>query len=375
MIRKKLHLPKMDAGDRMSEGLPNWLANNTPAPEGIDVVTGEIVPYVPPRNGRDLATLGGDACRVLDLISNAGVALEEATTLDEIVNIQSQAEAIRYAAKKAGMLKEQQALIVKLRIDAERKGGRLLAELPKNVGGGDRKSQDYKNHRSLDVTGDIPTYDDIGIDKMKAHRWQTIASLPDDKYEEFCAEKMESGYELTSGGVYQYARNVAKHGTLTSSESNEWYTPARYIESARRVLGSIDVDPASCAIANRTVKAQTYYTKETDGLKQDWPGTVWCNPPYGGDSGPFATRLVEQYRAGITTAAIILVNANSTETKWFAPLWDYILCFTDHRIDFTPSDGRGHGSTHGSVFIYLGPDNEAFMVEFRQYGYVVMVLA
>jgi len=88
-------------------------------------------------------------------------------------------------------------------------------------------------------------------------------------------------------------------------------------------------------------------------------------------SGPFVARLVEQFKAGITTEAIVLVNANSTETKWFAPMWDYTLCFTDHRIDFETPAGAKNGSTHGSVFVYLGKNTEAFAREFDQFGYVV----
>lgn len=32
-------------------------------------------------------------------------------------------------------------------------------------------------------------------------------------------------------------------------------------------------------------KCPRYYTREQDGLKQPWPGAVWCNPPYGRQIG------------------------------------------------------------------------------------------
>ena len=54
---------------------------------------------------------------------------------------------------------------------------------------------------------------------------------------------------------------------VLSSESNEWYTPARYVDAARLTLGSIDLDPASCEAANKIVKAKTFYSKDRDGLE------------------------------------------------------------------------------------------------------------
>ena len=45
------------------------------------------------------------------------------------------------------------------------------------------------------------------------------------------------------------------------------YTP-EYIEAARIVLGSIDLDPASSDIANQLVRAKKYYTIADNGLNQ-----------------------------------------------------------------------------------------------------------
>jgi hypothetical protein len=66
-----------------------------------------------------------------------------------------------------------------------------------------------------------------------------------------------------------------------SSASAEWYTPAPYIEAAREVLGAIDLDPASSAQANATVRATAFFSKDDDGLARDWSGRAFLNPPYG----------------------------------------------------------------------------------------------
>lgn len=144
--------------------------------------------------------------------------------------------------------------------------------------------------------------------------------------------------------------------------SDEWYTPAEYIELARRLMGTIDVDPASNEIAQRTVKAATYYTKTTNGLIRDWPGKVWLNPPYSrGLVQRFTARLIAQYEARITTEAVLLVN-NATDTEWFHELLvRYPVCFTRGRIAFLLADGVACDSNRqGQAFFYLGRQATAF---------------
>lgn len=90
-----------------------------------------------------------------------------------------------------------------------------------------------------------------------------------------------------------------------NSGNNEWYTPPEYIEAARRVMGAIDLDPASSAVANQTVRATTYYTATDDGLTRPWHGRVFLNPPYSGDLvGRFATRTVDALRAAEIEQAV-----------------------------------------------------------------------
>lgn len=158
---------------------------------------------------------------------------------------------------------------------------------------------------------------------------------------------------------------------VQQSLTNEWYTPASYIEAARLVLGAIDLDPASCEEANETVQATRFLTGDDDGLTFEWHGRVWLNPPYGRIAGPFIDYLVDEFEAGHTTAAVALVNAHCTDTQWFQRLWDHTLCFTDHRIDFAAGTEDRSGSTHGSVFVYLGPDADLFAKHFAEFGAVV----
>ena len=164
---------------------------------------------------------------------------------------------------------------------------------------------------------------------------------------------------------------LANHQLIHQSNSPEWYTPAEYVEAARRVMGGFDIDPASNDYANQTIQATIYYTEETNGLDKEWAGRCWMNPPYGSLSADFVAKLLAEFEAGNVTEAVVLVNSHATETAWFAPLWNHLLCFTDHRINFESPMGSSNGSTHGSVFIYLGDHREAFVREFYQFGYIV----
>ncbi len=72
-------------------------------------------------------------------------ALIEARTVDEVKDIHDKAEAMRAYARKAGDL-EFAWWATELKLDAERKGGRLLTEMAESGErdkgqGGDRKSQ------------------------------------------------------------------------------------------------------------------------------------------------------------------------------------------------------------------------------------------
>ncbi len=193
------------------------------------------------------------------------------------------------------------------------------------------------------------------------------AKLIQEKAPEQIKEQLRRG-EASISAEYLRLRNPVNR---LSSDSMEWYTPAQYVEAARRVLGEIDLDPASCNEANKTIRAGRYFAEKDDGLAHDWPGRVWLNPPYCGLQGPFVQKLIAEYEAGRTRAAVILVNANSTDAGWFAPLFDFPLCFVRGRMNFHSPSTDKSSPTHGSVFAYLGPDEDRFIAEFAALGPVV----
>lgn len=166
---------------------------------------------------------------------------------------------------------------------------------------------------------------------------------------------------------------------LWVGESYEWFSPPDIVEAARRVMGDIDLDPASCEEANQVVKAAKYYTIDDDGLRQDWTGRVFLNPPYGLDpdnhqsnTGLWTARLLQAFRDGQVTEAVLLVAAG-TDRIWFWQLWDFPICFFRRRLKFSYAPGAKLGKPiHGSAAIYLGPNVDEFVRQFKFGGRIVL---
>jgi ParB family chromosome partitioning protein len=154
------------------------------------------------------------------------------------------------------------------------------------------------------------------------------------------------------------------------TRDQESFTPSEYVEAARDVMGSIDLDPASCEAAQEVIMAETYFTKEDDGLNQLWHGNVFLNPPY---SHPeikyFVDKLLNEIKNGRVKQAMLLTN-NNTDTNFFhdAATIAAALCFTKGRINFLKPDGSTSSPTNGQVFYYFGNHKKKFVEIFRGFG-------
>jgi phage N-6-adenine-methyltransferase len=188
------------------------------------------------------------------------------------------------------------------------------------------------------------------------------------------AVKFGAGAEYDDQRVIEISRAIWGHNVRGTQGTGryEWFTPAEYIPLVRAVLGTIDLDPATHIEAQKTVQATTFFTKEQDGLQQEWHGNVWLNPPYAWPLiEDFVQKLLDERAAGRVTAAIMLTH-NYTSSAWFqdALAVTDAICFTRGRIGFREldNDKKPGVPTQGQAFFYFGGEVDKFLRIFCPIG-------
>jgi len=143
---------------------------------------------------------------------------------------------------------------------------------------------------------------------------------------------------------------MANIDVMYSSKSNEWSTPQDFFDKLNAEF-QFNLDP--CA-TDENHKCSKYFTRETDGLSQNWGGyCVFCNPPYGREIGAWVEKCYHEAQKE-NTVVVMLIPAR-TDTKYFH---DYIY----HRSEIRFIRGRLKfgNSNQGAPFpsmvvIFRGP--------------------
>lgn len=168
------------------------------------------------------------------------------------------------------------------------------------------------------------------------------------------------------------------HAALTSSETEEWFTPPHIIELVKAVFGGrINLDPASCREANVYVDAISFYDKEDDGLKQPWFAKVFLNPPFGKEgtkslAGIWLETMYEKYLAGEFREGIALTHTRPGYEWYESMIREVPICQTREKISFISSTGKkGSGSKTSQTFFYFGSNYDRFYEVFSPYGRVI----
>lgn len=173
---------------------------------------------------------------------------------------------------------------------------------------------------------------------------------------------------------------------LHSAATAEHNTPREIVEAARLVLGGIDLDPMSNAVAQRTIRATVFYTEADNCFVQPWLGRTFLNPA-GGLVREAWQRLMIEYGRGDVPAFIwigySLEQLQSLQVEAYdrrrkisetypgpTPI-EFPICIPRARLRFEDQDGVPQTQpTHANYICYGGPAIGRFVQEFSAFGAV-----
>lgn len=159
-------------------------------------------------------------------------------------------------------------------------------------------------------------------------------------------------------GMIGEARSQDKH------KSAEWYTPKWVFD----FLGAeFDLDPCSPHDMDSQVPAKRKLTIFDDGLKNEWSGSVWLNPPYGKETGLWIDRMIEHDNG-------IALVFSRTDAKWCQKAMAKCssMLFIAGRIDFIPGLENQHKKSRcgaGTVMFSFGKDMAIALSKMKQLGF------
>lgn len=136
----------------------------------------------------------------LTVFNEAYRALMAARNIDEVKQVRDKAEALRLYLKQQGESLEMQNACAEIKIRAERRAGEILKEMPKNEGTrGQLAGRDSSGPSIMEgPEDDTPTLSDLGISYAQSSRFQSIANIPEEVFEQKITEIKDNQEELTS---------------------------------------------------------------------------------------------------------------------------------------------------------------------------------
>lgn len=170
-------------------------------------------------------------------------------------------------------------------------------------------------------------------------------------------------------------------GRRVNTLSQEWCTPAKYVEVIKRFFdGNIELDPCSNPMSIVHAKVE-FSLPEKDGLKEPWMyHNIYVNPPYGSDKKRgttiknwLAKCCLTNKQTGAEIIALIPVATNTGHWKQSIFGQAAAICFLyDTRLKFLINGSEEHkGAPMACCFVYWGENVNKFADIFMQYGAVV----
>jgi len=99
---------------------------------------------------------------------------------------------------------------------------------------------------------------------------------------------------------------------MFSSASIIWETPQKLFNELN---DKFNFETDVCALSENA-KCTNYYTPEIDGLKQNWCGVCWMNPPYGKTIGLWVKKAYDSAMSDPSCKIVALLPAR-TDTRYF----------------------------------------------------------
>jgi hypothetical protein len=148
---------------------------------------------------------------------------------------------------------------------------------------------------------------------------------------------------------------------ITQDNSAEIYTPKSLIQKVRHYYGGhIELDPASCSLANKVVRAHRYFSREENGLEQPWEANkIFINPPYG-DMNLWTTKIIDESKSLYEMREKeIFVLVPVREAKWYEQLLPVATAaLMPHKKTLFWTSDRERVSIRDPVtLLYFGPEN------------------
>lgn len=97
---------------------------------------------------------------------------------------------------------------------------------------------------------------------------------------------------------------------LISSERMDWETPQDFFD-ALNLRFRFELDAAALP---QNAKCRRFFTPADDGLRQEWRGSVWLNPPYGRELPAWMRKARASALEGATVVCLVPAR---TDTRWW----------------------------------------------------------
>lgn len=144
---------------------------------------------------------------------SARFALQQAVEIDEVKDIRDKAQAMAAYARQAN---DTQLVewATEIKVRAERRAGQMLAEMPKQAGarGTGKKVESH----------DVTPLSELGISKNQSSRWQKLAAVSDEQFEQAITAAKEVAGEVTTAAMLRIEKaNRPKVSPALNLETEE----------------------------------------------------------------------------------------------------------------------------------------------------------